>query len=39
MRDYLTNRWHNVYDIEIITGKLPVVTGVPQDSILRISFF
>ena len=34
MTDYLTNRWQYVFDIERITEKLPVVTGVPQGSIL-----
>ena len=33
MSDYLT-RWQCVFDNERITGKLPVVTGVPRGSIL-----
>ena len=34
MSDYLTNRWQYVFDNERNTEKLPVITGVPQGSIL-----
>ena len=33
MSDYLSNKWQYVFDNEIITEKLPVITGVPQSSI------
>ena len=34
MCDYLSNKWQYVFDNERITEKLPVITGVPQGSIL-----
>ena len=34
MSDYLTNRWQYVCDNERINEKLPVITSVPQGSIL-----
>ena len=34
MGDYLANRWQYVFDNERITEKLPVITSVPQGSIL-----
>ena len=34
MSDHFTNRWQYVFDNERTTEKLPVITGVPQGSIL-----
>ena len=39
MSDYLTNRWQNVFDNERTAEKLPVITGVPEGSILGTFLF